>query len=137
MQTTNEQENEALAHRFHRDIFQKRKLHVADEILTFDFILRNPSLPSEFTCGPEGVKKFVSLIADNTTEFRIMHHDTISKGDKVLIRWTFSGIIEKEMFGIPPSDNLINIAGFDLFRITPDGKKIAELWQQFNVGSWL
>ena len=137
MQTTNEQENEGLAHRFHRDIFQKRILDIADEILTSDFVLRNPILPSELTCGSEGVKKFVSSIADNTTEFQIMHHDTISKGDKVLIRWTFSGILEKEMFGIPRSDNLVNIAGFDLFRITSDGKKIAELWQQFSVGSWL
>src|SRR6185437_7631818 len=132
MQTINEKENEALAHRFHRDIFQKRKLDVADEILTSDFVLRNPTLPSEFTCGPAGIKKFASLIADNTTEFRIMHHDIISKGDKVLIRWTFSGILEKEMLGIHPSDNLVNIAGFDLFRITLDGKKIAELWQQFS-----
>ena len=65
-----------------------------------------------------------------------MHHETISKGDKVLIRWTFSRILEKEMFGISPSDNLLNIAGFDLFRITPDSKKLAELWQIFSVGSW-
>ena len=63
MPTTNEQENEALAHRFHRDIFQKRKITVADEILTSDFVLRNPMLPSELTRGPEGVKKFASLIA--------------------------------------------------------------------------
>ncbi len=137
MQTTNEQGNEALAHRFHRDIFQKRKLDVSDEILTFDFILRNPMLPSELTYGPEGVKRFALLIADSTSEFRITHHDTISKEDKVLIRWTFSGIFEKELFDIYPSDNLVNIAGFDLFRITPDGKKLAELWQQFRVGSWL
>ncbi|HEY6535842.1 MAG TPA: ester cyclase [Candidatus Nitrosocosmicus sp.] len=136
MPTTNEEENEVLAHRFHRDIFQKRKMDVADEILTSDFILRNPILPSEFTHGPEGVKKFASLITDNTSEFRIMHHETISKGDKVLIRWTFSGILEKEMFGIPPSDDLTTISGFDLFRITPDGKKLAELWQIFSVGSW-
>ncbi len=136
MPTTNEEENEVLAHRFHRDIFQKRKMDVADEILTSDFILRNPMLPSEFTHGPKGVKKFASLIADNTSEFRIMHHETISKGDKVLIRWTFSGILEKEMFGIPPSDDFTTINGFDLFRITSDGKKLAELWQIFSVGSW-
>jgi hypothetical protein len=33
------------------------------------------------------------------------------------------------------SDEPVTITGFDLFRITADGK-IAELWQQFNVGSW-
>ncbi|HEY6536071.1 MAG TPA: hypothetical protein VIY08_09820 [Candidatus Nitrosocosmicus sp.] len=53
MQTTNEQENKALSHRFHRDIFQKRKLHVADEILTSDFLLRNPMRSFNLTRGPE------------------------------------------------------------------------------------
>jgi hypothetical protein len=40
------------------------------------------------------------------------------------------------MLGISPSDDPVTLTGFDLFRITADGKKIAELWQQFNVGSW-
>ena len=117
------------------EIFQQGKLQVADEILTSDFVLRNPMLPSEFTRGPEGVKKFASGVVDSSSEYQIVHHDTISKGDKVLIRWTFTGVIEKEMLGISPSDKPVTITGFDLFRITTDGK-IAELWQQFNVGSW-
>jgi hypothetical protein len=39
------------------------------------------------------------------------------------------------MLGIRPSDEPVTITGFDLFRITAEGK-IAELWQQFNVGNW-
>ena len=117
------------------DIFQQGKLEVADEILTPDFVLRNPILPSELIHGPEGVKKFASLVGESSPEFQIIHHDTISKGDKVMIRWTFTGVIKKEMLGIPPSSEPVTITGFDLFRITTDGK-IAELWQQFNVGSW-
>jgi predicted SnoaL-like aldol condensation-catalyzing enzyme len=135
MSKTTEQENEAIAHRFHMEIFQEGKLVIADEILTPDFILRNPILPSELTHGPEGVKKFASLVVDSSSEYQITHHDTISKGDKVLIRWTFTGMLKKEMLGILPSSEPVTITGFDLFRITTDGK-IAELWQQFNVGSW-
>jgi predicted SnoaL-like aldol condensation-catalyzing enzyme len=132
---TTEQQNEAIAHRFHMEIFQERKLDIADEILTSDFVLRNPMLPSEFTRGPEGVKKFASIVIDSSSEFQITHHDTISKGDKVLIRWTFSGMLKKEMLGISPSGEPVTITGFDLFRIATDGK-IPELWQQFNLGSW-
>ena len=44
MSKTTEQENEAIAHRFHMEIFQEGKLVIADEILTPDFILRNPIL---------------------------------------------------------------------------------------------
>ena len=46
-QQEQEQKNETLAHRFHMDIFQQGKLEVADEILTPDFVLRNPVLPSD------------------------------------------------------------------------------------------
>ena len=38
MSISNEKENEFLAQRFHRDIFQKRKMDVVDEILTCDFV---------------------------------------------------------------------------------------------------
>jgi hypothetical protein len=44
-------------------------------------------------------------------------------------------MLKKEMLGICPTSERVIITGFDLFRITTDGK-IAELWQQFNVGSW-
>ena len=77
--------NEALARRFHMEIFRERKLHVADEILAPDFVLRNPILPSEFTCGPNGVKKFASIVADSSSEYEVVHHDTISNNDRVLI----------------------------------------------------
>jgi predicted SnoaL-like aldol condensation-catalyzing enzyme len=132
---TTEQEYEAIARRFHMEIFQQGKLEVADEILTPDFVLRNPALPSELTHGPEGVKKFASGVVDSSSGYQTTHHDTISKGDTVMIRWTFTGMVKKEMLGISPSDKPVTITGFDLFRITTDGK-IAELWQQLNVGSW-
>ena len=44
--TKTEQENEALAHSFCTEIFQKANFSLADEILTPDFILRNPVLLS-------------------------------------------------------------------------------------------
>ena len=132
---TSERENEALAHRFHMEIFQEGKLSVADEILTSGFVLRNAILPSELIHGPEGVKKFASLVGDSSPEFQIIHHDAISNVDKVMIRWTFTGVLKKEMLGIQPSGEPVIITGFDLFRISADGK-IAEMWQQFNVGSW-
>ena len=136
MSKTTEQENEALACSFCIEIFQKGRFSMADEILTPDFVLHNPVLPLELTKGgPEGVKRFASVIAESAPGYRVVHEDIISKGDNVVIRWTFTGVIKKEILGIPPSSKPVNIAGMDLFRITTDGK-IAELWQQFNVGSW-
>jgi predicted ester cyclase len=129
-----EQQNESLAHRFHMDIFQKRELAAADNILARDFVWRNPIIPSELTRGPEGTKKIASTVIDSMPDLKITHEDTLAKGDKVMIRWRITGTPKKELFGIPPGDKPVTIIGFDLFRIS--GGKIVEMWQQFSPGSW-
>jgi steroid delta-isomerase-like uncharacterized protein len=129
-----QEENEVLAHRFHMDMFQKRDLSTADEILATDFVWRNPQIPSELTHGPESAKKIASAVVDSMSDLRITHDETITKNDKVMIRWTIIGTAKKELFGIPASDKPITLVGFDLFRIY--NGKIVEMWQQFSVGSW-
>ena len=127
--------NEAIAHRFHMDIFQEGKLEVADEIIASDFVWRNPIIPSELQHGPESVKKIASADIDAMPDRQITHDDTIVQGDKVMIRWTMTGTAKRELFGISPSDKPISIVGFDLFRISNEGK-IVEMWQQFSNGKW-
>lgn len=128
-------DNETLVHRFHMDIFQKGELGVADEILSSDFVWRNPILPPELQHGPDSVKKIASAVIDAMPDRQITHDDTIVKGDKVLIRWTMTGTPKKELFDISPSDTPTAIIGFDLFRISSEGK-IVEMWQQFTNGKW-
>jgi steroid delta-isomerase-like uncharacterized protein len=129
-----EKKNEALANRFHMNIFQKGELEAADEILAAEFVIRNPALPSELTHGPEAIKKFASATIHAIPDRQITHEDTMSKGDKVLIRWSMTGTPKQDFLGIPRSDNPITLTGFDLFRIS--GDKIIELWQQFSPGKW-
>ena len=62
-----EEKNQALAIRYHEDIFQKGKLEVADEILSHDFIIHNPVLPEELRKGPEGTKKYASAVIASST----------------------------------------------------------------------
>jgi steroid delta-isomerase-like uncharacterized protein len=129
-----EHQNETLAHRFHTDIFQKRDLAAADDILAKEFIWRNPTIPHDLTRGPDGAKKVASAVIDGMPDLQITHEDTLAKGDKVMIRWTLTGTPKKELFGIPASNKPITLIGFDLFRIS--GGKIVELWQQFSPGTW-
>ena len=129
-----QEENEVLAHRFHMDMFQKRDLSAADEILATDFVWRNPQIPSELIHGPENAKKIASAVVDSMPDLRIIHDEIISKNDKVMIRWTINGTAKKELFGIPASDKPITLVGIDLFRIY--NGKIVEMWQQFSVGCW-
>jgi predicted SnoaL-like aldol condensation-catalyzing enzyme len=86
-----EKENEALALRYHYEIFQKGKLEEADEILSRDFVIHNPVLPEVVRNGLEGTKKYESAIITAVPDRKLEHHDILSKGDKVMIRWTNSG----------------------------------------------
>jgi steroid delta-isomerase-like uncharacterized protein len=129
-----EQENEALALRYHNDIFLKGKLEVADEILSPDFVIHNPVLPEDLRKGPQGTKRYASAIVAAVPDRRIEHHDVLSRGDKVIIRWTNSGTNTGPLFGNPATGKSIVATGFDLFRIS--NGKIMELWQQYNFGSW-
>jgi hypothetical protein len=47
-----------------------------------------------------------------------------------MIRWTMTCTAKRELFGISPSDKPTSIIGFDLYRISSEGK-IIEMWQQF------
>ena len=93
-----EKENEVLAHRFHMDIFQKRKLEVADEIVSSTFILHNPVLPSEIKNGIEGVKRFAMATIDAMPDRQFTHEDAIANGNKVLIRWKLTGKIVRDIW---------------------------------------
>jgi hypothetical protein len=57
-----EDKNEALAKRYSEDIYQEGNLEVADETLSSDFVLYNPTLPEELHNGPEGAKKYAPAI---------------------------------------------------------------------------
>jgi predicted SnoaL-like aldol condensation-catalyzing enzyme len=129
-----EKKNEALANRFHMDIFQKGELKAADEILAAEFVTRNPALPAELTHGPDAIRKFATAVIQAIPDRKITHEDTMSKGDKVLIRWSMTGTPKQDFLGIARSDNPITLIGFDLFRIS--GGKIIEMWQQFSPGKW-
>jgi steroid delta-isomerase-like uncharacterized protein len=129
-----EENNQALAVRYHEEIFQKGNLEVADEILSPDFVIHNPLLPKELSNGPEGTKKYASAVITAVPNRKLEHHDILSKGDKVLIRWTNSGTNTGPLFGIPATGRPYVATGFDLFRIS--NGKIMELWQQYNFAPW-
>ena len=86
-----EEENKALALRYHDDIFQKGRLEVADEILSPDFVIHNPVLPEVLRNGPEGAKKYASAIITAVPNRKLVQNDILTEGDKVMIRWTNSG----------------------------------------------
>lgn len=125
------EKNEALARRFHFDLFVGGDLAAADQICASDFVLHAPGLPSEMQRGPEGVRRLAEAIRTGFgNAMQITHDDTIGEGDKVVIRWTASGMHQGDLFGVPPTGKSVQVTGIDIFRVA--GGQLAELWQNWD-----
>jgi steroid delta-isomerase-like uncharacterized protein len=126
-------ENEALAQRFHRDIFQAGNLAVADEILALDFVMHAPGFPAELAHGPEGMKRLATATRTAFPDLQFTDEDIIAQGDKVVIRWIFRATHQGEFHGIPPTGKQVTFGGIDIFRVA--GGKLLELWPEAdNLG---
>jgi len=127
-QTQLEEQNKALAERWHQDLTIERNWEVADEILAADFVLHNPG--GEDTKGLEETKKLDEMWK-NMPNLKITNHEIIAEGNYVLIRWDAAFDHTVDLLGIPASGNYISgIYGMDLFLIK-DGK-ITDLWQSYD-----
>ena len=67
-----EEENKALALRYHGDIFQNGMLEVADEILSPDFVIHNPVLPEALRKGPEGTNIILNLKLSKQSSYDVI-----------------------------------------------------------------
>ncbi len=120
--------NEAVARRWHMDLFEAGKLDVVDEILAPDFVFH---LPDQDVRGPEETRQLASAIREAYPDFRITHEDAVASGDTVAIRWTARGTHRGTYpaapdWEVPPTGREIRMQGIDWYRMA--GGKIAEAW---------
>jgi steroid delta-isomerase-like uncharacterized protein len=123
-------DNNTLAGRFHRDIFEQGDLAAADALCAPDFVWRAPNLPPQMPPGPEGVKWFATAIRSGFSNIRITRDDTIAAGDRVVDRWTFHATHTGEFMGVPATGKQVAVTGIDIFRIAD--ARLAELWQSWD-----
>ena len=64
-------------------------------------------------------------------DMTFINDDTIVKGDKAVLRYTFRGTHEGEVEGIPATGNVVEVKGIEIVRI--ENGKIAESWEVVNI----
>src|SRR5512144_1562411 len=101
-------ENEALAHRWHREIFQEGKLDVADRIVGPGFVFH---MPGEDVQGVGGTKQLATEWRRAFPDASINHEDAFSSGDKVAIRWTAEATHGGEFLGVGATGTRVNMHG--------------------------
>jgi steroid delta-isomerase-like uncharacterized protein len=116
-------ENELIARRFFDELCNDRRLEVADEIITPGHLYHDPqSPPSE--PGPEGMKATVQLYQSIDGHWGV--EEMFAAGDRVVVRWTGTGVHKVDLMGIPATGKSIRVDAISVLRI--EGGQIAEHW---------
>ena len=121
-------QNEAIAHRYFEEIFNQGKLDVAEEIVANTHI--NHDRVNEVQ-GIGGVKELAAKYRTAFPDLHLATEDTISQGDKVVVRWSWSGTHKGDLAGLAPTGKQTGGTGITVFRVA-DGK-IAESWVNWDT----
>lgn len=118
------EENKALVLRDLEEIWSQGKLEVIDEIFAADFVGHTPGSPDIH--GPEDDKQYVTIYRTAFPDMQLTIEDMIAEGDKVAVRWTFTGTHKGELMGIPPTGVQVTMTGISIGRFA--GGKFVEGW---------
>ncbi|MEV5571963.1 ester cyclase [Spirillospora sp. NPDC052269] len=69
------------------------------------------------------------------TGYRLQVNDQVAEGDKVVTRWTISGVHTGTILGIPASGREVRLGGISIDRVV-DGQSV-EHWSEGNFGRFL
>jgi len=117
------EQNKILVQRFYDEILNGRKMDVADEILSPDYIDHSASAP-----GLGNFKTYLAMITSVFPDIKVTVEDLFTDGNKVAVRLTIHGTQLGPFRGFPPAGRQTTWTGMDIIHIF-DGK-IAERWSE-------
>lgn len=83
--------------------------------------------------GREGVRQDLEAFAAAFDDLHFTVEDTITEGEKVVVKTTMRGTHHGAFAGVPASGNSIEVGGCDVFRVRAG--KIAEAWTLCDSGT--
>ena len=125
---TTDEENAAIARRWHEEAINGGNYEVVDEIVTDDVVHHAGTLPDGV--GPEAFKTVLTVLLTGFPDVQHTVDDVIVGGDEVVIRWTATGTHTGEFQGYAPTGKQVTWTGINIFRI--ECGRIAEEWSKVD-----
>jgi steroid delta-isomerase-like uncharacterized protein len=125
--------NLALVRRFFEDVYNGRRLEVADALFAANHRYHDPSIPG-VADGPAGIRQTPGPVVPYQQAFsdaRWHIEDMLAEGDTVVTRWRGNGTQDGDLPGIPATGRQVEVSGVWLQRIT-DGT-IVESWHVWDA----
>ena len=122
------EQNIALFRRVAEEIWSSNKPGLIREIYAEDFVLHTPAGALK---GHDGYRGIYELYTSAFPDFRFQIADAFGSGDKVLLRWTFTGTHKGEFMGVPATGRRVSADGMAVARIA--NGKVAEEWAVWDL----
>lgn len=122
-------QNKLILRRFFEELFNQGNLAAADEIVSANYLNHNPA-PGE-TPGRDGLTQFINYLRTAFRDLNFTIDDQVAEGDKVVTRWTSTGIHQGEFAGISATGKPVVITAINIHRVV-DGQ-IQEGWLNWDA----
>ena len=129
-------EVKAVARSYFDELTNKQDVDFADRLFTPDIAFYDPAIvPDGEAHGIPEVKQFFSVFFKVFPDVHFDVDDFLAEGDKVAIRFTWTGTHRAEFLGVELKKRTVAVPGIDIFHIE-DGR-IAEVRVAFDRGNLL
>ncbi len=121
--------NEAVVRRFIEELWNARRLEVADEIFADECVTHQLKSGSELTSAPrdpETMKRHVIQWLEGFPDLQFTIEQILASGDRVTMQTTMRGTHTGTWLGIPPTGRTVDIQMISIHRFAND--KIVEDW---------
>jgi steroid delta-isomerase-like uncharacterized protein len=108
-------DNAAIIQRFIDEVINEAHYEVCDEIVAEDFIELDP-LPGQRQ-GREGLKEVIAMMRAAFPDIHWVTDESISSGDKVVTRFTWTGTHRAPFLGIPATGRPVTVKGVVIDRL--------------------
>ena len=127
------EENKAVVRRIYEELWDERKLEVADELIAEGGINYDTGLaPLPF--GPEEMKGTVRMVTAAFPDNRHEVEDLLAEGDQVMARVRLTGTHDGPFMGIPPTGRRIEVGEIHVYLLR-DGKAIEHRVGRDDLGA--
>jgi steroid delta-isomerase-like uncharacterized protein len=126
-------ENERMIRRIYDELWNERKLEVADEIIANGATNYDTGLlPMPF--GPEEMKSTVQMVTAAFPDNRHEVEEVVALDEKVVLHCTLTGTHEGPFMGIPPTGRKIEVNEIHIYRLK-DGKTVEHRAGRDDLGA--
>jgi len=127
------EENKAIVRRIYEELWDARKLEVADELIA-EVSLNYDTGLTPVPGGPEDFKAVVQMVTAGFPDNRHAVEELIAEGDTVVARVTLTGTNEGEFMGMPPTGKRIEVNEIHIYRLL-EGKIVEHRVGRDDMGA--